>query len=224
MSHILETDSIQKHFGERSILTDIYLQCRTGEVIGLLGRNGSGKSTLLQIIFGSLEAQKCIRIDGKLYEQPYRHAGLISYLPQQGFIPKQLSVKQAASLYLGNTEAERFLDDDVLKPLLKSKAGTLSGGELRYLEVKLLLYVPSLFVLLDEPFSGVSPLTVERMQQLILETASEKGIILSDHDYRNVLKIAGRCCLLHQGSLKAIAGPEDLVRWGYVYSNEGTSL
>lgn len=215
MLHILEVDSVQKYFGERSILTDVYLQCRTGEIIGLLGRNGCGKSTLMQIIFGTLDAQKFIRIDGTIYEEPYKTKDLIAYLPQHDFIPKYLSVKKAAHLYLGK-KTEHFLDDAVLKPLSNHKIGALSGGEIRYLEVKLLLNTPSRFILLDEPFSGVSPVMVEQIQKLILEKSPEKGIILSDHDYRNVLKITSRCCLIHQGSIKAIAGKEDLVRWGYI--------
>lgn len=216
MSHLLEVDSVQKHFDERSILTDIYLQCRTGEVIGLLGRNGSGKSTLMKIIFGTLDAQKFIRIDGKVYETPYKTKDLIAYLPQHDFIPKHLSVKRAAHLYLGRVNAEKFLDDAILKPIAQNKTGTLSGGELRYFEIKLLLNTPSLFVMLDEPFSGVSPVMVEQIQKLILEKSPEKGILLSDHDYRNVLKITSRCCLIHQGSIKHISGKEDLMRWGYI--------
>jgi ABC-type lipopolysaccharide export system ATPase subunit len=216
MPHILEVDSVQKHFDERSILTDIYLQCRTGEIIGLLGRNGSGKSTLMQIIFGTIDAQKFIRIDGKVYEAPYKTKDLIAYLPQHDFVPKHLSVRQAARLYPGKASAERFLDDPVLKPLSGSKTGSLSGGEVRYLEIKLLLNTPCRFIMLDEPFSGVSPVMVEQIQKLILETSPEKGIILSDHDYRNVLKITSRCCLIHQGSLKQISGREDLLRWGYI--------
>lgn len=216
MLHILEVDSVQKYFGERSILTDVYLQCRTGEIIGLLGRNGCGKSTLMQIIFGTLDSQKFIRIDGKIYEEPYKTKDLIAYLPQHDFIPKHLNVKKAAHLYLGKEKVEHFFDDAVLKPLSNHKIGALSGGEIRYLEVKLLLNTPSRFILLDEPFSGVSPVMVEQIQKLILEKSSEKGIILSDHDYRNVLKITSRCCLIHQGSIKAITGKEDLLRWGYI--------
>lgn len=216
MSHILEVDSVQKHFDERSILTDVYLQCRTGEIIGLLGRNGSGKSTLMQIIFGTLDAQKFIRIDGKVYEEPYKTKDLIAYLPQHDFIPKHLNVKQAARAYLGKASSERFLDDAILKPLSKNKTGSLSGGEIRYLEIKLLLNTPSLFVMLDEPFSGVSPVMVEQIQKLILEKSPEKGILLSDHDYRNVLKITSRCCLIYQGSIKPVSGKEDLMRWGYI--------
>lgn len=214
--HFLEIDSVQKHFGERSILTDVYLQCRTGDIIGLLGRNGCGKSTLMQIVFGTLDAQKFIRIDGKVYEEPYKTRGLVAYLPQHEFVPKHLRVKQAASLYLGKTEADQFVDDPILEPLSKSKTGDLSGGELRYLEVKLLLDTDCKFVMLDEPFSGVSPVMVEQIQKLILEKSPDKGIILSDHDYRNVLKITSRCCLIHQGSLKAVSGKEDLARWGYI--------
>jgi ABC-type lipopolysaccharide export system ATPase subunit len=94
--------------------------------------------------------------------------------------------------------------------------GNLSGGESRYLEVKLLLNLDSIFVLLDEPFNGISPLHVELIKAMILDKASKKGIILTDHDYRNVLDVSNKYYLLFDGGLKQVNTKEDLIYWGYV--------
>lgn len=224
MRHVFEIDSVQKHYGERSILTDVHLKCQTGEVIGLLGRNGSGKSTLLQIMFGTNDAEKFIRIDGRICEHPYKTPGLIAYLPQHDLIPKYLSVKQAIELYIPKAARAAFTDDELLRPLYKHNSASLSGGEKRYLEVKLLLHSPAHFVLLDEPFNGVAPVVVEQIKLMIQNKSLEKGILLSDHDYRNVLAISTHCLILHQGSIKQAADKEDLVRWGYLYERPHPSL
>lgn len=95
MKHILEVDSVQKSYNGNIILSDVYLKCETGDVIGILGRNGTGKSTLLKIIFGTLNAEnKFIRIDGKVRKRAYNHPNEIVYLPQANFIPKNFSVSK----------------------------------------------------------------------------------------------------------------------------------
>src|SRR5690606_10000910 len=92
----------------------------------------------------------------------------------------------------------------------------LSGGELRYLEIKLILNMPAKFILLDEPFNGVSPILMDAIKQLLEESSKTKGIILTDHDFRNVLSITNRNYLLIDGSLKTINDPRDLIKWGYL--------
>ena len=82
MNHLLETDSIQLEFDGRRILSDIYIKCETGKITGLLGRNGEGKSCLMKIIYGSLKAEKSVRIDKTAYYEVYKHPGLLLYLPQ----------------------------------------------------------------------------------------------------------------------------------------------
>jgi ABC-type multidrug transport system ATPase subunit len=217
MPSLLEIDSVIKSFNGKQVLTDIYLKCKTGEIIGLLGRNGTGKSTLLKILFGILSSErKFIRIDGKLFENPYKSANEICYLPQHDFLPKQLTVQKIAKLYLPSNLVAYFLDDPILYILVNSKTDNLSGGELRYLEIKLLLNTYCKFLLLDEPFNGVSPLMIESIKELISEKASSKGIILTDHDYRNVLDIATRYCLIFDGGIKEIKDKSELVKWGYL--------
>jgi len=218
MSHYLEIDSVNKSFGQNRVLSDIYLKCETGDIVGMLGSNGSGKSTLLKILFGSIQAeQKFIRIDDKIFDCPYQSQGEIAYLPQDSFIPRYMTLAAAAKLYLSTGEqVKQFFDDSALDLLQHRKASQLSGGELRYAEIKLLLSVDVKFVLLDEPFNGISPLSIESVKEMIRKSAQYKGIILADHDYRNVLDVASRPYLLWDGGLKSMKDKEDLVLRGYM--------
>lgn len=216
MLSLFEIDGVIKAFDDRQVLTDIYLRCQTGDIIGMLGRNGSGKSTLLQIIFGTLPAEKFIKIDGKVYEHPYKMLDQICYLPQHEFLPKQMTVEKVAKLYLEKNEINIFLDDDLLRPHRQNKIHFLSGGELRYLEIKLLLNTKSKFVLLDEPFNGVAPIMVSTIKELIKDKSKTKGIVLTDHDYNNVLDVANKYCLIYQGGIKEVSEKIDLVKWGYI--------
>ncbi|MFN8256003.1 MAG: ATP-binding cassette domain-containing protein [Bacteroidales bacterium] len=214
---MLEIDSVRKSFGTHDVLTDIYLKCETGDIIGMLGRNGSGKSTLLKILFGTLEAEnKFIRLNDKIYDKPYKTMDRICYLPQNNFLPAHLKVGKAVELYMGKERLSDFRAEEVLTKIWDNKIAETSGGELRYLEIKLLLSLDAEFVLLDEPFNGVSPLLIENIKELIRKNSKSKGIILTDHDYRNVLDIANRFCLIYEGAIKEIKDKKELVRWGYL--------
>lgn len=193
MSSLLEADSIRKSFGDKQVLTDVAIKCRPGDIIGLLGRNGSGKSTLMKIIFGTLFTDyKFIRINDRVLSQPFKSKHTISYLPQDNFLPKNITVEKVVEIYSENSNQAKFLDDEVLSKVTRTKIGNLSGGESRYLEVKLLLNLESDFILLDEPFNGISPLHVESVSKMIRDISTKKGIILTDHDYRNVLDVANK--------------------------------
>jgi len=217
MSRLLEVDSIRKAFGDKQVLTDIALKCQPGDIIGLLGRNGSGKSTLLKIIFGTLFTDyKFIRINDEILDQPFKTKNIISYLNQDNFLPKNITVKQVVEIYSDDLDQKGFLEDEVLTKVLGTKIRNLSGGESRYLEVKLILTLDSLFVLLDEPFNGISPLHIEIVKNMIIDKSVKKGIILTDHDYRNVLDVANKYYLLFDGGLKPIKTKQDLIDWGYV--------
>lgn len=217
MSSLLETDSVLKSFGDKQILTDIYLKCETGDIIGMLGRNGSGKSTLLKILFGTLTAErKFIRIDGRVLSIPYKTKDEVCFLPQHNFLPKQFRVEKVVELYSGKESSATFFHDDILTKLRHKKVSELSSGELRYMEIKLLLHTNAKFVLLDEPFNGVSPLLVEYVKKQIVESSKTKGIILTDHAYEHVLDVANRYCLLYDGGIKPIMNKEELVQWGYI--------
>ncbi len=217
MSNLLEVDSIRKSFGDKQVLTDIALACQTGDIIGLIGRNGTGKSTLLKIIFGTLFTDyKFIRINYEVLTQPFKSKSKIVYLPQDNFLPKNITVNKVVEIYSDDFDQKVFLEDEVLSKVTRTKIGNLSGGESRYLEVKLLLNLDSIFVLLDEPFNGISPLHIELVKNMILDNSVKKGIILTDHDYRNVLDVANKYYLLFDGGLKKVKTKQDLIDWGYV--------
>ena len=217
MSDLLEIDSIRKEFGLNQVLTDISLKCQPGDIIGLLGRNGSGKSTLLKIIFGTLYTDyKFIRINNTILNQPFKTKNTIAYLNQDNFLPKNITVKQVVGIYSDYFDQKGFLEDDVLLKVLGTKVRNLSGGESRYLEVKLLLNLNTLFILLDEPFNGISPVHVDLIKKMIIEKSLKKGVILTDHDYRNVLDVANRYYLLFDGGLKPVRTKLDLIDWGYI--------
>jgi lipopolysaccharide export system ATP-binding protein len=220
MHSILEIDSVMQSFDGRNVLSDIYLKCETGDILGMLGRNGSGKSTLLKILFGATKADhKFIRIDGTVHNQPFKTPGVICYLPQHSFFPGHLSVAHAVDLYLEGIGVDDFWDDELLGKLRDNKVNSLSGGESRYLEIKLLLNMPVKFVLLDEPFNGVAPVMIDVLKTMIRQYSQTKGIILTDHDYNNVLDVATKYCLVYDGGIKPIETKEDLVRWRYLTVN-----
>jgi len=220
MPNSLEIDSVIKSYSELKILTDIYLKCETGDIIGVLGRNGSGKSTLLKIIFGSITSlNKSIRINGKVYDRPLKTTGLIGYLPQHPFLLPHLSIYETVKLYLDADQVNPFLTDPVIGYLQKSKINSLSGGEQRYLEIKLILNTSNKFILLDEPFNGVAPIVVEKLKIMITEHSKTKGIILTDHDYNNVMDVANRYSLVRDGRVMSIGSRDDLIKWNYLTEN-----
>ncbi len=216
-NHILEIDSIQKKFDYKLILSDVYLKCETNEIIGLLGRNGSGKSTLLKIIFGILDADfKFVRIDGVTKNKTSDLFKEISYLSQDNFIPNSFSVKKAIHLSIEKNKTEEFFQDDFIKSLKDKKIHHLSGGELRYLEIKLILFNPSKFVLFDEPYNGLSPIMIDKINQLIIENSNKKGIIITDHNYENVIKISSKLILMKEGKAFHLKNKNELIEKGYL--------
>ena len=218
MKHVLEIDSIQKKFDLKSILSDVYLKCETGDIIGLLGRNGSGKSTLLQIVFGVLKADfKFIRVDGVVNSKTSELFNEISYLSQDNFLPRNFRVAKVIALSIKKDKINDFYSDETITTLKNKSIGELSSGELRYLEIKLVLSNSSKFVLLDEPYNGLSPLLIEKINDLILKNAAQKGIIITDHNYESIIGISTRLTLLKEGKLHHIKNKEELVEKGYLF-------
>ena len=210
-------DSIQKRFDEKSILTDVYLKCQTGDIIGLLGRNGSGKSTLLKIIFGIQSAdQKFIRVNGVIKNKTSELLQDISYLHQENFIPSNFSVKKAISLSIGKENIAEFYKDEMIESLKEKYIKELSGGELRYLEIKLILSNSSKFVLLDEPYNGLSPVMADKTNKLIVENSKRKGIIITDHNYEKVIQVATKLILMKEGKVHHLKDKSDLIEKGYL--------
>jgi ABC-type multidrug transport system ATPase subunit len=213
----LHVDSVLKEFDSRQILTDIFISCKKGEIIGVLGRNGSGKSTLLKIIFGSLQAdRKFVKVDNKLVATLYDNRKLINYLPQDNFLPNHSRIRNIISLFCNTTNAEILFSHELIKPLLNKKSRLLSGGEKRLVEIFLIIYSDADFILIDEPFNGVAPVYREEIKKHIFQQSKYKGFIISDHDYFNILDIATKTILLHDGGIKEIRHIDHLKYWGYI--------
>lgn len=217
MESTLEVDSINKFFGEKKIISDVFLKCKTGDIIGIFGRNGSGKSTLLKIIYGTLDADnKFIRINNKVLPQAFKLENGISYLPQDNYIPNNFTVKKAISLSVKQNKLDEFYKDRVIQQILTSKIGALSGGELKYFQIKLILFADSKFCLLDEPYSGISPLIAELINNQIIAQSKNKGIIIADHNYQYLVEIATKIYFLKDGVGKFLKNKEELVKFGYL--------
>lgn len=213
----LHVDSVIKSFRNNNVLTDIYLSCKPGDIVGLLGRNGSGKSTLLKIIFGSLTADnKYIKVDSKVVSKLFENFNQIKYLPQDNFLPKDISIEKILSLYSDEIDATKLKNDPFTSRFLKKKVRQLSGGEKRIIEILLIVYSKARYLLLDEPFNGVAPINIEDIKRKIREQSKTKGIILTDHDYRNIIDVSNRIILLSDGGLKEIKGHKELEYWGYI--------
>lgn len=212
----LHADSIRKAFAGKQILNDVFISCASGEVVGLLGRNGSGKSTLLKIIFGALAADyKYVLAAGKRITSLYDSKGFISYLPQDSYLPVHVRLEKIIDSFCLKNEARRLKDNVYIEPFLKRKAQDLSGGEKRIIETLLIIYSGAKYLLLDEPFNGLSPLYIEQMKEIIRQHP-DKGFIITDHDYCNVLDLATKVVLMQHGNTRIIEHPSQLIDFGYL--------
>lgn len=213
----LVIDSITKSYNNKVILSDIYLSCKKGEIIGLIGRNGSGKSTLFKIVFGSKKAEsKFVRIGDKVIKNISDGRNLINYLPQDNFLPNNISVKSIINLFLDKENRKIVLSNEYVKPLLNKKSQDLSGGEKRIIEILLIIHSDAEFILLDEPFNGLSPIMRNYVIKYIQNIKSSKGFIITDHDYENVINLADSIVFLKDGFLKNIIDEIELVELGYM--------
>jgi len=213
----MQVDSVIKSFGTKQVLTDVFLSCSQGEILGLLGRNGSGKSTLLKIIFGSLIAdQKFVKIGNKIISGLFDNRNLVNYLPQHHFLPNHIKVTTIISLFCDKENVSSIKGNELIKPMLGKKSNQLSGGEKRLLEILLIVHSNARYILIDEPFNGIAPIYKEDIKDLIKEQSKNKGFIITDHDYRNILDIATRIILIHDGGTKEIKNKNELEYWGYI--------
>ena len=213
-------DSIIFGYNSTNILKGIYLNIPKGIIVGLYGINGSGKSTLLKIGSGQLQED-----DGNVFihNVSYYNKSLksrfkkIAYLSQDSFLPKDLTIQKV--IETTNIPARVFYKDIIISKLLNEKISSLSGGELRYLEIRLLLELDRDFYLLDEPFSGIEPLVIERIIELLLEAKSKnKGILITDHYYRYVKEVNDVSYILNDGTcyeVNAVNIESELMKYGY---------
>lgn len=204
----LEVDSVIMRYGEHTVLSDVYLKCNVGDIIGIFGRNGSGKTTLFNIIYGTCTAENSfVRIDGEVISRGAFRGGLVGYLPQNDFFPAHLRIREVFSL-LPQWRVDR--KDEILGRVWETRAGELSGGELRYLEIMYLLWSGFKYLILDEPFSGLAPVMVEKLCSILKEHSKTAGIMIADHDYRSVAGLVNRHFMLDSGELREISSFDEL--------------
>ncbi|MEM6321901.1 MAG: ATP-binding cassette domain-containing protein [Bacteroidota bacterium] len=216
MTDAISIDSVFLNYGNQLVLNGVHLTFHRHRIVGILGRNGCGKSSFLKVLIGHLNpTSKYIKYDGRLIQQPFKHKGLINYLPQHHFHPKLLSVSTIIQYY--GLSVESFLDEYAFfKEEINHVFGELSGGKKRLLEVLLVLEAPTKFTILDEPFSHIMPLHVELITEKIKQFRSRKGILLTDHQHEFVTEIADEIYLMTSGTLRPVESEEDLRFLGYV--------
>ncbi|TVZ25340.1 ABC-type multidrug transport system ATPase subunit [Gillisia sp. Hel_I_86] len=222
MSHLLEISGAYKSFGKKKVLENIAFELKIGEILGIFGRNGSGKSSLLKMIFGTLPANHIqIKFDSEIIEpKEIIPRQLIGYLPQDSFLPKSTKVRDIIPLFCDDEEKQNkvFYAQGVSK-FDHTQIGKLSMGQLRYLETLLVGSLDHPFIMLDEPFSMLEPLYKELLKELLQNLSQTKGIIVTDHYYRDVLDITHSNFLLKNGNKIEILEPMDLVNNGYIPSH-----
>lgn len=223
---ILSVQDIAKRYKFRDVVKGISLEITSGEVVGLLGPNGAGKTTAFYMIVGLIASDRGqILLDGQdLTALPmHKRAGLgLGYLPQEASIFRKLSVEQNILAILENRkeldragrerELDQLLEELHVGHVRTSLGISLSGGERRRVEIARALAANPRFVLLDEPFAGVDPISVLDIQRIIKHLSDRDiGILITDHNVRETLGICARAYILSDGSLIASGSPNDIL-------------
>lgn len=212
----LLVDSVHLEFRDKQVLQSAFLTAEKGKVTGVLGRNGCGKSCLFKCIMGGIKPQNMFIRFGEEQDTDYAHIGnRVKYLPQNLFMPANMSLDEAFKLYRADYDglvsfAPKF------HPFQHKRFKELSGGEARVVEMFLVLNTDCEFCILDEPFSNIAPIYVEKMQELIKEQKQHKGIIVSDHLYEAIMQVADDLFLLRDGYTFPIKSREELIHHGYI--------
>lgn len=218
--HTLEADGIQLYRNDRRILGNVYLKCETGRITGLLGRNGAGKSTLMNTIYGGLSAEKSIRFDGRSIVEPFKQPKLIRYLPQFNFVPRSMSLSRLFADF--ELDPQSFLGAfSNFSPKASASMSSLSGGERRLVEIFVIAKSSSQFVMLDEPFTNLAPIRIEEVKRLLNVEKRRKGMLITDHLYRDVVDISDDLYMLSNGGTTNIKDLNDLESYGYVPERNG---
>lgn len=213
--HALVTEGLVKEFGKRRVVDNVNIRVESGEVVGLLGPNGAGKTTTFYMIAGFVRPDEGrILLDGEdLSGLPiYRRARRgIHYLPQEPSVFRKLTVEENLLAILETLDlpresmkamAEELLGKLGISHLARSKAYMLSGGERRRVEIARALTTAPKFILLDEPFSGIDPIAVADIQNIIRELKEDgMGILVSDHNVRETLYVCDRAYIINVGHI-----------------------
>jgi lipopolysaccharide export system ATP-binding protein len=220
----LRTHDLTKSYGGRTVVRGVNVDVASGEIVGLLGPNGAGKTTTFYMTVGLTAPDSGrVELDGHdVTDDPMyvRARKGIGYLPQEASIFRGLTVEQNILAILetispnGGDRRARLRDllaELSLTPLAKSPAYTLSGGERRRVEITRALVISPQFMLLDEPFAGIDPIAVTDIQQIIFHLKNRGiGVLITDHNVRETLKITDRAYIVHDGVIFRSGTPDSL--------------
>ena len=227
MIKTLAAEEIGKQYGGRQVVRGVSLEIRQGEVVGLLGPNGAGKTTSFYMIVGLVRPDTGrVLVDGvdisrlPMYLRARKHG--ISYLPQEPSIFRKLTVEdnilavletQDLSWETRRTRTERLIEDLNLGHVRKTRGYALSGGERRRVEIARCLAIEPAFILLDEPFSGIDPIAVLDLQEIIVGLKrSGIGVLITDHTVRETLSVTDRAYIITEGKIFRAGTPLELGR------------
>lgn len=221
---VLRAEHLVKTFNNRAVVNDVTISIKKGEIVGLLGPNGAGKSTTFYMIIGRIlpDSGKVTVGDQDITPLPmYKRARSgLGYLPQEPSVFRALTVYQNLDLVLETNGVEKeerkekieyLLNDYGISHLKDIKGISLSGGERRRVEIARCLALEPSFILLDEPFSGIDPIAVDDLQEIIINLKEKGyGILLTDHNVRETLSITDRAFLIHDGRVFLEGLPEEI--------------
>lgn len=222
----LRAENLRKSYNRRPVVKGVNISVQTGQIIGLLGRNGAGKTTSFQMIVGLIKPnQGSIYLNEKNISHLSTHqrarAG-ITYLPQENSVFLKTTVEKNLKMILQlhgygradqNETIQSLLEDLELFPLRSQSANSLSGGERRKLEIGRTLILNPKFLLLDEPFTGIDPLTIRGLHKIFLQLKNKGiGIILSDHNVQDTLKIADYSYIIDEGEILVEGPPKTIAQ------------
>jgi len=222
---VLEAREIVKQYHHRRVVDGVSLQVKNSTVVGLLGPNGAGKTTSFYIIAGFIRPNSGrVILDGRdITKLPIHKRAQqgISYLAQEPSVFKKLTVEENIRIVLeplGLSKSEissriaGLLEDMKIQALAQNKAHTLSGGERRRLEIMRALATRPRFILLDEPFAGIDPLSVSDLQQIILDLKDKGiGVLISDHNVRETLSVCDHAYIINEGRILTSGNAEEII-------------
>ena len=212
---LLATDNLSKTYGRRQVVNGVSISVKPGEIVGLLGPNGAGKTTTFNMVVGLVRPDEGVVtfLSRNVTRRPMHlraRAGM-GYLTQEPSVFRKLTVEENIMAILETCEADSverrvrlkyLLEELDLGSLARNRADTLSGGEKRRLEITRALVTSPKLILLDEPFSGVDPIAVYEVQKIIRRLKErELGILITDHNVRETLKLVDRAYLIHKGKV-----------------------
>ena len=223
----LDCINLSKKYGDKTVVHDISISLQENSVIGLLGPNGAGKTTTFYMLVGLIKSNSgIIKIDGQDITSLPMHMRSdlgISYLPQEASIFRNLSVKDNILAILEtrknltsiklNDKFEFLINTLNIEHILPNKGASLSGGERRRVEIARSLAIDPKFLLLDEPFAGIDPLSVIEIQKIIKDLVkSNIGVLITDHNVRETLKVCDQAYIISDGKVIAHGKPSKIVK------------